>query len=429
MKLKKLAILFLSVSMTASVVTSVHADTTREQIESVEAQKASTQSSLNAAQARIDQLSGLKGNREAYLSELNAQYEELTRELEELTNKARKKELELKEVKADLKAAKRQEAGQYAAMKMRIAYMYENGETSALTAILSAGSFSDFLNRAENAAQISAYDRKMLEEYQETRKEVAKQKAKVEKEQQEIEKLKKAREEKRVEVEQLEASTQEEIASYQAQINDEQSEASSLLALINSQTAKLENLLAKAQAEEEAAAKAQAEAEARVRRAQEEEQRAQEAAAQEEESQTEESQEPESSYEEEPEYSEETQQEQQEEEESYDSSSDESAETDSSSQESSSSGTYLGNFKLTAYCNCAQCCGVAGNLTASGTVPTAGRTVAMAGLPFGTQLMINGSVYTVEDLGTPYGHLDIFMNSHSDALNFGLQYADVYQLN
>ena len=82
MKLKKLAVLFLSVSMAASVVTSVHADTTREQIESVEAQKASTQSSLNAAQARIDQLSGLKGNLEAYLSELNAQYEELTRELE-----------------------------------------------------------------------------------------------------------------------------------------------------------------------------------------------------------------------------------------------------------------------------------------------------------------------------------------------------------
>ena len=53
----------------------------------------------------------------------------------------------------------------------------------------------------------------------------------------------------------------------------------------------------------------------------------------------------------------------------------------------------------------------------------------MAGLPFGTQLLINGAVYTVEDLGTPYGHVDIFMNSHSDALSFGLQYADVYQLN
>ena len=45
----------------------------------------------------------------------------------------------------------------------------------------------------------------------------------------------------------------------------------------------------------------------------------------------------------------------------------------------------------------------------------------MAGVPFGTQLLINGNVYTVEDLGTPYGHVDIFFNNHSDALSFGLQ--------
>ena len=112
--------------------------------------------------------------------------------------------------------------------------------------------------------------------------------------------------------------------------------------------------------------------------------------------------------------------------------SDSSASDDSQSSSeasSSSQGKYLGNFTLTAYCNCAQCCGTAGNLTASGTVPTAGRTVAMAGVPFGTQLLINGNVYTVEDLGTPYGHVDIYCNSHSEALSFGLQSADVYQLN
>ena len=102
---------------------------------------------------------------------------------------------------------------------------------------------------------------------------------------------------------------------------------------------------------------------------------------------------------------------------------------ESPSSGSSSSGTYLGNFTLTAYCNCEICCGTAGNPTASGVYPTAGHTVAMGGVPFGTQLMINGTVYTVEDRGTPYGHVDIFFNSHSEALAFGLQSADVYQLN
>ena len=52
----------------------------------------------------------------------------------------------------------------------------------------------------------------------------------------------------------------------------------------------------------------------------------------------------------------------------------------------------------------------------------------MAGVPFGTQLLINGNVYTVEDLGTPYGHVDIYCDSHSEALSFGLQSADVYQV-
>ena len=96
---------------------------------------------------------------------------------------------------------------------------------------------------------------------------------------------------------------------------------------------------------------------------------------------------------------------------------------------SSGQGTYLGNFTLTGYCNCAQCCGTAGNATASGVMPSAGHTVAMAGVPFGTQLLINGTVYTVEDLGTPYGHVDIYFGSHAEALSFGLQSADVYQLN
>ena len=109
--------------------------------------------------------------------------------------------------------------------------------------------------------------------------------------------------------------------------------------------------------------------------------------------------------------------------------SEDTSDSQASSDSSSGQGKYLGNFTLPAYCNCAQCCGTAGNLTASGTVPTAGRTVAMAGVPFGTQLLINGNVYTVEDLGTPYGHVDIYCDSHSEALSFGLQSAEVYQLN
>ena len=90
---------------------------------------------------------------------------------------------------------------------------------------------------------------------------------------------------------------------------------------------------------------------------------------------------------------------------------------------------YLGTFTLTAYCNCASCCGTAGNATASGVMPTSGHTVAMGGIDFGTKLLINGTVYTVEDRGTPYGHVDIYMDSHDAALQFGMGSAEVYLIN
>ena len=53
----------------------------------------------------------------------------------------------------------------------------------------------------------------------------------------------------------------------------------------------------------------------------------------------------------------------------------------------------------------------------------------MNGIPFGTKLKINGSVYTVEDRGVPYGHVDIYFERHEDAMEFGRMYADVYQVN
>lgn len=91
-------------------------------------------------------------------------------------------------------------------------------------------------------------------------------------------------------------------------------------------------------------------------------------------------------------------------------------------------GTYLGSFWITHYCPCEQCCGVGGgHHTASGTVPTVGRTCAAdRSIPFGTQLSVNGHVYTVEDRGGAVNgnHLDIFVSNHAEAQS--TYYADVY---
>lgn len=72
-----------------------------------------------------------------------------------------------------------------------------------------------------------------------------------------------------------------------------------------------------------------------------------------------------------------------------------------------------------------------GCLTASGTVPQAGRTIACNFLPFGTRVVINGHEYIVEDTGGALGNsvIDVFVNSEEEAYQLGRQKAIVQILN
>lgn len=85
-------------------------------------------------------------------------------------------------------------------------------------------------------------------------------------------------------------------------------------------------------------------------------------------------------------------------------------------------------YKITAYCSCSKCCGKSTGRTASGTTATAGRTVAApANFAFGTKLNIGGHIYTVEDRGGAIkgNKIDIYVSSHSEALQWGVRYLPV----
>lgn len=85
-------------------------------------------------------------------------------------------------------------------------------------------------------------------------------------------------------------------------------------------------------------------------------------------------------------------------------------------------------YKITAYCSCSKCCGKSTGRTASGTQATAGRTVAASSkFAFGTKLNIGGHIYTVEDRGGAINgnRIDIYVNSHSQALQWGVKYLPV----
>lgn len=98
----------------------------------------------------------------------------------------------------------------------------------------------------------------------------------------------------------------------------------------------------------------------------------------------------------------------------------------------SEAGVGLGTYKITAYCSCSKCCGKSNGITAAGTHATANRTIAAPkNFAIGTKLKINGIVYTVEDRGGAINgkKIDIYVNSHSEALRWGVRYLNVELVN
>lgn len=98
--------------------------------------------------------------------------------------------------------------------------------------------------------------------------------------------------------------------------------------------------------------------------------------------------------------------------------------------------TELGEFKLTAYCSCSRCCGKWAECRPEGIVYGASGEELIAGysvavdtsvIPYGTVLVINGQEYEAMDCGGAIKgkRIDIYFNEHEDAVQFGVQYADV----
>ncbi len=84
------------------------------------------------------------------------------------------------EVGQDLAVAQENEQKQYEDMKLRIKYMYENGDASFAEAILTATSYSDLVNKSEYVEKVHGYDRNKLMEYVQTKEEVANLKTELE---------------------------------------------------------------------------------------------------------------------------------------------------------------------------------------------------------------------------------------------------------
>ena len=102
----------------------------------------------------------------------------------------------------------------------------------------------------------------------------------------------------------------------------------------------------------------------------------------------------------------------------------------------------LGNFKLTAYCSCSLCCGKWANhrptdengdeivYCAIGERLSKEYSIAVDPnvIPYRTEVIINGHTYKAQDCGGAIkgNRIDIYFEDHQAALNFGVQYAEVF---
>ena len=86
-------------------------------------------------------------------------------------------------------------------------------------------------------------------------------------------------------------------------------------------------------------------------------------------------------------------------------------------------GRFLGTFELTAYCY--------GNITSTGTTPTANRTIAVDPkvIPYGSKVRIEGyGTYIAEDCGGAVkgNIIDIYIPGYDNCIQFGRRTAKVY---
>lgn len=458
---KKTAALFLVVVLLTGL--TVFAEGIDDEIDQAKTEMDEEKQNLISTEDRIAALESSKNSSEEYLKELSIQLDDLNNELIDISTKLEEKERELAQIQSELQRNRELAAEQYEDMKIRIQYLYETGTSAGLFASLfSAESFTEFLNRAENYSELTKYDRQMLSDYETTLQEIEDHESKLLAEKEEILSIRDELYARRSKLQELYQAVYLDMTEYISALDASKAEQLELIEELQYQADRMNELLR--QQYEEEAARLQEEqriAEEEALRAAQEAETLLEAQEDSYEGSEDPAEYGETSvpYEETPNTDEtapydesleggsdhdgssedETQDNQSQDDadqengnaENPEEDNGEAEQTDSENKDSAGSDlTYLGNFTLTAYCPCSQCCGAyASGYTASGTLATEGVTVAMGGVDFGTKICINGHIYTVEDRGTAYGHVDIFFSSHADALAFGLQYADVYQVN
>lgn len=200
--MKKFSTKLLAAVVTSSlIVTPVMAAPSTE---SIEQEKAAAQSEAASLKSQLTEV----------VTQINQIEEDLTEKGEQII-----------QTTADLEEAEETEKQQYEDMKLRIKYMYEQGNGSAVEALVTSEDFSDLVNKAEYVQNVHDYDREKLAEYVATKEQVAELKTSLEEEQKDLEEKEAQFTEKQESLNTMISSKEAEIADLDAELQEIAAEA------------------------------------------------------------------------------------------------------------------------------------------------------------------------------------------------------------
>ena len=248
---KKLGCIMLALMLAINAETIVFAD----QISDLKKKNEETKNELDRIDDKLDNLSGEQQSIVEQMDDLDAQIVEIMTSISILEDEIKAKKEEIEQAKLDLEAAIEDENNQYEAMKIRIHYMYENGNVTYLDILLQASSMDDILNKADYVEKIYDYDRKMLEEFQAIRQKVEDLKEQLEIEESELEVAQEECEEEKAGMEEALAELKLVNADYEARIAEAEAQAKVYKEQIKKQNAEIARLEEEERKKAEEAAK------------------------------------------------------------------------------------------------------------------------------------------------------------------------------
>ena len=195
------------------------------------------QKELKNTEKYLKELETLKGNTQAYIKELDVRLNQLTDNIYEIESQISVKQGEIEATKLDIEKAKEDINSRYESMKLRIQYMYENGESSYIDMILGSQNMNELFTRAEYLSKITAYDREQLEKLQLAKEELDAKEATLIAEEAELEGLLNEAQAEQNATEDLIAAKRDVVEGYASDINDAEAEKKNLLEDIETQKA------------------------------------------------------------------------------------------------------------------------------------------------------------------------------------------------